>query len=296
MVRLTAAGLLLSLAALAAPNTTSVTFDKDVLPILQKNCQGCHRPGEVAPMSLLTYQDARPWAKSIKSAVVSQKMPPWFADPKYGHFSNDRRLSAADVNTLVSWVDAGAPEGDPKDRLPALKFEDGWNILPDVVVEMPKDFQVKATGTINYQFIRVKGNFTEDVGRKGPRKCVRVIQPVHHDEGLGGSSSGPALMLSTLCREKPTNRGWDETPFLKATTLSGNSTQGWARRASDLDGGSANASLLAIGDVCSEHYTAVGKANYGPLQSRLGAGQRLRPHAASSFPGSDCDEPGDPAG
>ena len=114
-------------------------------------------------MSLLTYQDARPWAKSIKSAVVSQKMPPWFADPKYGHFSNDRRLSAADVNTLVSWVDAGAPEGDAKDKLPPLRFEDGWNILPDVVVEMPKDFQVKATGTINYQFIRVKGNFTEDV-------------------------------------------------------------------------------------------------------------------------------------
>src|ERR1041385_6001220 len=92
------------------------TFNKDVLPILQKNCQGCHRPGEVAPMSLLTYSDARPWAKAIKTAVAGRKMPPWFADPKYGHFSNDKRLSDAEIETLVAWVDAGAPEGAAKDK------------------------------------------------------------------------------------------------------------------------------------------------------------------------------------
>src|SRR6266853_801466 len=101
-------------AALAA--STSVTFNKDVLPILQNNCQQCHRPGEIAPMSLLTYSEARPWAKAMKAAVVSQKMPPWFADPKVGHFSNDKRLSEAQIQTLVSWADNGAPEGDAKDR------------------------------------------------------------------------------------------------------------------------------------------------------------------------------------
>src|SRR5579862_7909286 len=103
--------------AVAAPNTAApVTFNKEVLPILQKNCQSCHRPGEVAPMSLLTYSEARPWAKAIKTAVASRKMPPWFADSKYGHFANDRTMSNADIQTLVAWVDAGAPEGDAKDR------------------------------------------------------------------------------------------------------------------------------------------------------------------------------------
>jgi hypothetical protein len=91
-IRVCLAGGLMGMAAMAATNST-VTFNKDVLPILQKNCQECHRPGEVAPMSLLTYQDARPWAKSIKAAVKSEKMPPWFMDAKYeGHFTNSRRV------------------------------------------------------------------------------------------------------------------------------------------------------------------------------------------------------------
>src|SRR3954447_22567904 len=113
MLRYVVAGLMTGVAAWAADASSpaSVTFDKDVLPILQKNCQTCHRPGEVAPMSLLTYSDARPWAKAIKNAVVSRKMPPWFADSKYGHFSNDRTLSEKDLQTLVAWVDGGAPEG-----------------------------------------------------------------------------------------------------------------------------------------------------------------------------------------
>ena len=91
------AGCFLGVAALAASN--NVTFNRDVLPVLQKNCQECHRPGEVAPMSLLTYSDARPWAKALKAAVVTQKMPPWFADPKYGHFANDRRLSPEEIDS-----------------------------------------------------------------------------------------------------------------------------------------------------------------------------------------------------
>src|SRR5947199_5195197 len=116
-----AAGCLIATAAFSAtPRATpdeatgSVTFNRDVLPILQKNCQTCHRPGEIAPMPFLTYKDVRPWAKAIKTAVVSRQMPPWFADPAYGHFANDRRLSDADVRTLSAWADQGASEGDEK--------------------------------------------------------------------------------------------------------------------------------------------------------------------------------------
>src|SRR5215467_621913 len=163
MLRLTAVGFLAGVALAASQSPDSVTFNKDVLPILQKNCQGCHRPGEAAPMALLTYNDARPWAKSIKNAVVSRKMPPWFADPNYGHFVNARLLSQADIDTLASWADAGALEGSAKDKPESLTFVDGWNIKPDVVFEMPDDFHLPAKGTINYQFIRVKGNINEDM-------------------------------------------------------------------------------------------------------------------------------------
>jgi len=154
---------LTGVAVLAAPDPSKVTFNKDVLPILEENCQSCHRPGEVAPMSLLSYSDARPWAKSIKAAVVSRKMPPWMADPSVGHFKNDRTLSAEDIATLTAWVDNGAPEGDAKDKPAALTFQDGWNIKPDIIVEMPKAFQIPATGTINYKYVLVKTNFPQDM-------------------------------------------------------------------------------------------------------------------------------------
>src|SRR6202162_951774 len=132
-----------AIATAADVSTASVCCNKDVLPVLQKNCQTCHRPGEIGPMALLTYEGTRPWAKAIKSAVLSRKMPPWFADPKYGHFANDRSLSQAEVNTLAAWADAGAPEGDAKDRPAAVRWMEGWNIpKPDLVVEMPTDVTV----------------------------------------------------------------------------------------------------------------------------------------------------------
>ncbi len=93
-----------------------VTFYKDVLPILEQRCQECHRPGEIAPMSFLTYADTRPWAKSIREAVLTRKMPPWLADPKYGHFANDRSLSQTQIDTLANWVDGGTAEGDSARR------------------------------------------------------------------------------------------------------------------------------------------------------------------------------------
>jgi hypothetical protein len=149
----------------AAPvqNTTTVTFNKDVLPILQENCQTCHRPGEIAPMSFVTYAEARPWAKAMKAAVVSRQMPPWFADPGYGHFANDKRLSDAEVATIAAWADGGAVEGNAKDKPAPVTFQQGWSLKPDMVIEMPQDIQLPATGTINYKSILVKANFTEDM-------------------------------------------------------------------------------------------------------------------------------------
>ena len=140
----------------------TVTFNKDVLPIMQRECQVCHRPGEIGPMPFLTYEGTRPWAKAIKAAVLSKKMPPWFADPKYGHFTNERHLSDADIATLASWADNGAPEGDAKDKPAPVAFRDGWNIRPDVTFKIPKPFTIPARGTIEYTYITVSAPFKED--------------------------------------------------------------------------------------------------------------------------------------
>src|SRR5262249_36223170 len=120
----------------AEENSPVVTFNKDVLPILQDNCQTCHRSGEIAPMSLLSYKEPRPYAKAIKAAVISRQMPPWFADPKYGHFANDRQLTDAQIKTLVAWADTGTLEGDAKDAPKPRVFHEGWNIQPDMIIEM----------------------------------------------------------------------------------------------------------------------------------------------------------------
>lgn len=165
----------------ATAGSPAVTYNKDVAPILQSHCQGCHRPGETAPMSLLTYKQVRPWASSIKEAVALKKMPPWFADPHFGQWSNDRSLSKAEIDTITRWVDSGAPEGNPKDAPVPAKFIEGWNIAkPDMVLEMPLEYHVPASGTIDYQYILIPGNFTED-------KWVRMaeVRPgnravVHH--------------------------------------------------------------------------------------------------------------------
>lgn len=148
--------------ASAAPVTTP-TFNKDVLPILEKRCQDCHRPGEAAPMSLLTYQDARPWAKAIRQAVLTRKMPPWFADPSVGHFANDRSLSQDEIDTLVAWIDGGVKEGDPKDAPAPRTFVEGWNIgKPDLVLQMPNAFEIPASGTIEYQYVVIPTGLTQD--------------------------------------------------------------------------------------------------------------------------------------
>jgi len=150
-------------AATAAPDDPAVTFTKDVAPILYKSCAECHRPTMFAPMSLMTYDDARPYARAIKQKVVARQMPPWGADPAFGVFKNDPRLSEKEIETIVSWVDNGAPKGDEKDMPAPPQFAEGWTIgKPDAVFTMTEDFEIPATGTIPYQYVRVPTNLTED--------------------------------------------------------------------------------------------------------------------------------------
>ena len=169
-------------AATAASAPTTVTFYKDALPVLQNRCQSCHRPGEVAPMSVLSYDEVRPWAKAIKTALLTKKMPPWFADPHYGKFSNDRALTQSEIDTLVAWIDNGVKEGDRKDAPKPRAWTEGWEIpQPDIVYELPKAIDVPATGVVEYTYLVLPTGFTEDrwiqfaEARPGARNAVHHI-------------------------------------------------------------------------------------------------------------------------
>jgi hypothetical protein len=173
----------LLLAHTLSPMATAheVTFHKDIEPLVQKHCQACHRPGEAAPFSLLTYKDARPWAAAIKQAVSQRKMPPWFADSSHGEFRNDRRLNDGEIATILAWVEGGAKEGNAADAPPPLHFADGWKIgAPDLVLELPMAYSVPTTGTIDYIWFAVDMNLTEDkwIERVEVRPTDRSV--VHH--------------------------------------------------------------------------------------------------------------------
>lgn len=140
----------------------TITFTKDVAPILLNNCAVCHRAGENAPMSLLTYKEVRPWARAIEEKVVEREMPPWYADPNHGQFENDRSLSQKEIDTISQWVRQGAKEGDPSDMPKAPKFPEGWLIgTPDVVLSI-EEFPVPADGVVEYKYLTVETNFKED--------------------------------------------------------------------------------------------------------------------------------------
>ena len=146
----------------------AVTFSKDVAPILQKACQNCHRPGAIAPMSLLTYQDARPWARSIKQKVTAREMPPWYIDRHVGitKFKDDPSLSEAEIATIVAWVDQGAPAGSARDLPEPRTFSDvdKWHIgKPDMIVSLPKPYELKANGPDEFYDVDVDPGFTEDM-------------------------------------------------------------------------------------------------------------------------------------
>jgi hypothetical protein len=151
-----------------AASPAPVTFSKDVAPILQKACQNCHHPGAIAPMSLLTYQDARPWARSIKQKVMSREMPPWYIDRHVGitKFKGDPSLTDAEIAVITRWVDQGAPAGNPADMPPPRQFAevDKWHIgKPDMVVSLPKAYELRANGPDEFYDVDVDPGFTEDM-------------------------------------------------------------------------------------------------------------------------------------
>ena len=165
----------------ATPTTAAPTFTKDVAPILYRNCVGCHRRGEIGPMSLMTYDEARPWARAIERQVVARTMPPWHADAPHGTFENERGLTQAEIDTLAAWAQHDAPRGDPKDAPPPPSFADGWTIgTPDLIVSMPEPYAVPARGTIDYQYFEAPVTLTEDrwIEAMEVRPGARAV--VHH--------------------------------------------------------------------------------------------------------------------
>jgi hypothetical protein len=149
--------------AVGGSHAGAPTFYKDVTPILQDHCQVCHRAGEIAPMPLVTYAQTRHWAGEIAKMVKTKAMPPWFADPKYGHFANDPSLSAEQIETLVAWAAAGAPAGDPHSAPPPREWAAGWNIgKPDFVAKMAKPVALPSSGDVEYTYEIVPTGFTED--------------------------------------------------------------------------------------------------------------------------------------
>ena len=183
-----------SMAAHKTPPAT-VTYTKDIAPIINKSCAECHRTGEIAPMSLMNYSEVRPWAKSIREQVVSRQMPPWSADPKVGHWANDPSLSQKEIDTITAWVAAGAPKGDDKDMPAPPNFTQGWTIgRPDVVFTMPEEYTVPADGTIPYLYFTMPTNFTED-------KWIQAIEirpsnraVVHHVIAYAQNAGGKTTM------------------------------------------------------------------------------------------------------
>src|SRR5262245_4587538 len=168
--------------AVSASAQTTPTFSKDVAPILYANCTNCHRAGEIGPMPLLTYKDARPYARSIATHVQNGSMPPWHADdPSRSHFLNDRSLSAADKDILIKWASNGAPEGDPKDLPAPPTFVDGWRMgKPDAVFTMQEDYPIPASGTLDYKFFEIPTNLTEDKWLQAFEVGPGTLAVVHH--------------------------------------------------------------------------------------------------------------------
>jgi hypothetical protein len=178
----------LAQSAAPPPGSAQVTFSKDVAPILQRSCQNCHRPGAIAPMSLLTFEDVRPWARSIRQKVANREMPPWHIDKNVGitKFKDDPSLTDAEIATITKWIDSGAPRGNPADMPPPREFADinQWYIgKPDIVVTMPSPYILPATGPDNIVDVLVDPGFTEDMyvmAVESKPVDARSFKVVHH--------------------------------------------------------------------------------------------------------------------
>lgn len=262
-------GCLVAVVVQASAICATPTFTKDIAPILQKNCQECHRPGEIGPFSLLTYEQARPWAVAIKESVRQKKMPPWYADPHYGKFSNDRSLTQRDIETLVAWVEGGAPKGNPRDLQPNPTFIEGWGIpKPDVVFQLPEPYAIPATGTLEYLHWVVPTNFKTDQwvqfveARPTDRSRVHhIIAFIREPGSLWLKDAKPGI---PFIPEKPKDEDADKSP------LPGDWLVGYAPGQPPEGFGPGQAKLIKAGSdlIIQVHYTTNGKPSAD--QSRIG--------------------------
>jgi len=219
-----------ALGLLLASVSPAPTFSKDVAPIFYQRCVACHHPNDIAPMSLLDYKSARPWAKAIREAVLARKMPPWFADPHFGSFANDARLTAGEIETIKIWVDQGAREGDAADLPVTPVFTDGWRLgKPDIVIDIGQDFVVKP-GNDAYEHFVVPTNFTEGKWirsaeiRPGNRRVVHHVHvSVVGDERQAGSTSIESMtgLQSFLVRDGTLTRVREDAPVVDDACAAG---------------------------------------------------------------------------
>jgi mono/diheme cytochrome c family protein len=269
--------------------SSAVTFTRDVAPILYKNCAVCHRPGEVAPMSLLSYKEVRPWARSIREVVAERRMPPWLADPHYGEFSNDRRLSQKEIETIIAWVDGGAKEGDVKELPPAPAFSDsGWKFgKPDVVLSMSVEASIPADGVVPYRHFVVPTNFTEDkyiqfaeIKRGDPSVVHHVIVSVR-EPGQGPLPPAGELNLGAAANREGEARTAQQGSGARSNNPDG-MLLGWAPGMSPLMLRPGQAKLVKKGSVLifQMHYTTNGQPSKdrtsiglyfakGPIEKRV---------------------------
>lgn len=174
-------GLGLARAGSAGEGEQAPTFYKDVLPVFQNRCIECHRQGQLAPMTLDSYEAARPYAKSILKSVVEREMPPWDASPEHGKFLNDASLSEAEIKLVADWAKSGAPAGDPGQAPPAKEFASDWKIgEPDALFRMPEAYALPAEGPDEYKYFRVPTNFTEDRWISAMECKAGNAEVVHH--------------------------------------------------------------------------------------------------------------------
>jgi hypothetical protein len=213
------------------------TFYRDVLPIVQDHCQACHRPGEIAPVPFVTYDQTRKWALPIAQAVRSKKMPPWFADPRFGHFSDDPSLTAQQIETLSAWADANAPAGNPHDAPPPRRWTAGWNIAPpDKVLQMPRPVAIPAHGDVEYTYEIVPTGFTDDKWIQMSEVRPSSRSHVHHavvyirppdSNWLRGAPLGVPFTASSLNDEKLRHQAHETTSDMLLVYAPGSSPDRW---------------------------------------------------------------------
>jgi hypothetical protein len=253
------------------PPSTPPTFYRDILPILQQHCQRCHRPGEIAPMPLVTYDQVKSWTRLMNQDVHSRRMPPWFADPCCGHFANDPSLTEEQVATIGAWVDAKAPAGDPHDAPPPPHWAERWNIAePDQVLPMPKPVAIPASGDVEYTYEIVPTNFTQDKWVQMSEIRPSNRQYVHHavvyirppdSQWLRGAPLNTPFTASSLNDPALRHQAHETTSDLLLVYAPGSSPDQWPAEMAKL--------IPAHSDLVFQmHYTTNGQA--GEDQTSVG--------------------------